>query len=159
MALLDGHLCMVGKDWTCATNADDSTRWALVHGWEGLDLRDNRLASIVFNSFSTGCGRGYISQWLKRYGNDKLLSLLTVTDWKLALATWRKFQVQVSLNPAISLSRTETSVRSFLSRIDVLEHFEPSLTMVSIWKLTFQFPNWNCQRSPEERKIACWQGI
>ena len=87
-------------------------------------LRDTRRASIVFNSFSTGCGRGYISQWLKRYGKDRLLSFLTVRDWKLALAVWRKFQVQVSLNPAISLSRTETSVRSFLSRSDILEHFE-----------------------------------
>ena len=103
---------------------DGSTRWAFVHGWEGLDLRDTRRASIVFNSFSTGSGRGYISQCLKRYGKDKLLSLLTARDWKLALAAWRKFQVKVSLNPAISLSRTETSVRSFLSRSDVMEHFE-----------------------------------
>ena len=114
------HCVLTGR----AFAADGSTRWALVHGWEGLDLRDTRRATVVFNNFSTGCGRGYISQWLKRYGKDKLLSLLTVRDWKLALAAWRKFQVQVSLNPAISLSRAETTVRSFLSRSDVLEHFE-----------------------------------
>ena len=106
-----------------ALAADGSTRWALVHGWEGLDLRDTRRATVVFNSFGTDCGRGYIAQWLKRYGSDNLLSLLTIRKWKLALAAWRKFQVQVNLNPAISPFHTETSVRSFLSRSDILEHF------------------------------------
>ena len=52
------------------------------------------------------------------------MSLLTIRDWKLALVAWRKFQVQVRQNPAISLFRTEASVRSFLPRSDVLEHFE-----------------------------------
>ena len=51
------HCVLTGR----AFAADGSTRWALMHGWEGLDLRDTRRASIAFNSFSTGCGRGYIS--------------------------------------------------------------------------------------------------
>ena len=87
-------------------------------------------SSIAFNSFSTGCGRGYISQWLKMYGKDKLLSLLTARDWKLALAAWRKFQVQVSLNPAISLSRTETSVRSSPLGVMYWNTLRAPLTMV-----------------------------
>ena len=95
-----------------------------MHGWEGLPLWDTRRATVVFSSFSTGCGTRHIAQWFKRNGKDQSLWLLGIRDRKLALAAWRKFQVQVSQNPAISFSRTETSVRSFLSRSDVLEHFE-----------------------------------
>ena len=140
------HSVLTGQ----ALAADGSTRRALVHGWEGLDLRDTRRATVVFNSFGTDCGRGYIAQWLKRYGRDNLLSLLSIRKWKLALAAWRKFQVQENLNTAISLFHTEMSVRSVLSRSDILEHFEAFVAMVSIWKLT-SFPNWSRQRSPEEK--------
>ena len=60
--------CYAHSDLTGrAFAADGSTRCALVHEWEGLDMRDTRRATVVFTSFSTGCGRGYISQWLRRF--------------------------------------------------------------------------------------------
>ena len=109
----------------CSSNTDGTVRWALVHGWEGNNVNYQERANRVFEQFSSGAGKGFIRQWLDRYGLDQLVKLLEVREWRVALQQWNAAQFLRLEKPLVcSVDSEEPTVWSFLYRRDVLEHCE-----------------------------------
>ena len=82
-------------------------------------------ANRVFGQFSSGAGKGFIRQWLDRYGLDQLVKLLEVREWRVALQQWKAAQFLRLENPLVcSIDSEEPTVWSFFYRRDVLEHCE-----------------------------------
>ena len=115
------HCVLTGR----SLNTDGTVRWALAHGWEGINVNDQERANRVFGQFSSGAGKGLIRQWLDRYGLDQLMKLLEVREWRVALQQWKAAQFLRLENPLVcSVDSEEPSVWSFFYRRDVLEHCE-----------------------------------
>ena len=101
--------------------------WSLVHGWEGLDLRDQSRGRVVIDRFCFGVGRGYITQWLQEHSLSELVKLLRDDCWRKALAKWKKARLDSAVGSEPGSSRNDNevvTVSSFFEHKAVLDHLE-----------------------------------
>ena len=108
-------------------DSDGTVQWALNHGWEGINVADSKRTNRLLGQFCSGAGKGFVRQWLDRYGLDMLVKLLEAREWRLALREWGKAR----------LSDLEGStIESFFYWRDVLEHCILFRQLVITWMET-----------------------
>ena len=114
-----------------------SEGWALVHGWEGLNLHDVNRANVVFDRFCLGVGKGVVYEWLQRHSTEKLVKLLRIRDWKKALKKWKLAMSKPStilpndFPSGCIVDPKELSLRMFCESREVTQHVE------TFWKLGY----------------------
>ena len=75
---LPGEVLIQQPSYTHCVLTGRSEGWALVHGWEELNLHDVNRANVVFDRFGLGVGKGVVYEWLQRHSTKELQKLLRV---------------------------------------------------------------------------------